>query len=131
MSDKLSPKQQEELRYLAEAVTREIVGGKHPESLIKKMIKQGWSEEAAREFVVPIWRAVYEIKQSPEWKRALAEKHKKRMTRGLLLAVAGIVITGLTYSCASEGGYYMICWGAILFGLIDFAVGLVNWLRYR
>jgi hypothetical protein len=52
--------------------------------------------------------------------------------QGLLWTVAGILITAITYSIASdEGGTYFICWGAVIFGLLDLLAGLVGWLRYR
>lgn len=67
-----------------------------------------------------------------ESRETLAEKNRKRMIRGLLWTVAGILITAITYSIASdEGGTYFICWGAVIFGLLDLLAGLVGWLRYR
>lgn len=65
-------------------------------------------------------------------RKALAEKYKSRMIRGLLWTIAGIVITAISYSIAEEqGSTYLICWGAVLFGIIDFLAGLVGWLRYQ
>jgi hypothetical protein len=68
--------------------------------------------------------------QRPDERKALAEKHRSKMIRGLLLAIAGIVVTAATYSAASEGDTCLICWGAILFGIIDFLAGLMGWLTY-
>jgi hypothetical protein len=62
-------------------------------------------------------------------KKARGEKHKKRMTRGALWTIAGLVLTCGSYVFASEaGGSYVLCYGAIIFGLIDFFVGLIGWL---
>jgi hypothetical protein len=122
---------QKEVEALSEAVTKELAGGKNKKEIVKELVKQGWSRETANEFVAGAEQAVKEYKRSPEGRRVLAEKHKKRMIRGLLWTIAGIVITALTYTAASEGGTYFICWGAILLGFIDFLVGLIGWLRYQ
>jgi len=67
-----------------------------------------------------------------ESRETLAEKNRKRMIRGLLWTVVGILITAITYGIASdEGGTYVICWGAVIFGLIDLLVGLIGWLKHR
>ena len=67
-----------------------------------------------------------------ESRETLAEKNRQRMIRGRLWTVAGILVTAITYSIASdEGGTYLICWGAVIFGLVDLLAGLVGWLRYR
>lgn len=49
----------------------------------------------------------------------------KDMLVGALWCIGGIVVTALTYSAASEGGgTYVVAWGAILFGGIQFLRGL-------
>jgi hypothetical protein len=51
------------------------------------------------------------------------------MTRGLLWTVAGVVITCATFYFAdSLGGKFVLFYGAIIFGVIDFVVGLVGWI---
>jgi hypothetical protein len=45
---------------------------------------------------------------------------------GGLVCLAGILVTAATYSAASGGGRYVVAWGAILFGGIQFLVGLVK-----
>ena len=52
------------------------------------------------------------------------ERAQKDMLYGALWCIGGIVVTALTYSAASEqGGTYVIAWGAILFGAIQFLRG--------
>lgn len=48
----------------------------------------------------------------------------KNMLYGGLWCVGGIVVTAATYSAASGGGSYVVAWGAILFGGIQFFRGL-------
>lgn len=50
------------------------------------------------------------------------------MKVGAMWAVGGLVITGVTYSMASEqGGTYVVTWGAIVFGAIQFFKGLYQY----
>jgi hypothetical protein len=54
------------------------------------------------------------------------------MVRGLLWTIAGSVITCGTYIFASDlGGRYVLCYGAIILGVIDFLAGLIGWLTSR
>lgn len=62
----------------------------------------------------------------------LVEKNKNRMIRGLVWTIAGIAITWVSYNMASEeGGTYLICGGAVIFGIIDLLAGLFGWLKYK
>jgi hypothetical protein len=50
---------------------------------------------------------------------------KRNMVVGGLWCVGGIVVTAATYSSASSGGgRYMVAWGAIIFGAIQFFRGV-------
>jgi hypothetical protein len=48
----------------------------------------------------------------------------KDMLYGALWCIGGIVVTAATYSAAQNGGSYVIAWGTILFGGIQFLKGL-------
>jgi hypothetical protein len=53
------------------------------------------------------------------------EQAKKNMIYGGLWAVGGTVVTVWTYASASDGGgHYVVAWGAIIFGAIQFFRGL-------
>ena len=52
----------------------------------------------------------------------------KNIAAGGLICLAGIVITGISYSMAAGGGRYVITWGAIVFGGIRFFKGLSQYL---
>jgi hypothetical protein len=58
--------------------------------------------------------------------KAKKETAKKDMLYGALWCVGGTIVTFISYSSASGGGSYVITWGAILFGGIQFFRGLVN-----
>lgn len=43
----------------------------------------------------------------------------------------GLIVTIVSYSSASSGGTYYLCWGAIIFGVIQFIQGLIQFLRAK
>ena len=51
------------------------------------------------------------------------------MMVGGLWCVGGILVTAITYSAASGGGHFVVAWGAILFGGIQFLKGLANLVK--
>jgi hypothetical protein len=48
------------------------------------------------------------------------------MIFGALWCIGGIVITAVTFGAASGGGTYVVAWGAIIFGAIQFFRGLAG-----
>lgn len=48
------------------------------------------------------------------------------MLAGALWCIGGIVVTMATYEAAGPGDTFIIAWGAILFGALQFFKGLVN-----
>jgi len=110
----------QELSGLFQYAAMELSDNKSHHVVEKLLVSRGASLETARMVVKDAQYAV---------KKARREKYKKRMTRGFLWTVAGIVITCGTYALAdSLGGRFYLFYGAIIFGLIDFVVGLVGWL---
>jgi hypothetical protein len=57
-------------------------------------------------------------------KKANREVARKNMALGLIWCMGGILVTSLTYQAASGGGHYIVAWGAIIFGAIQFVRGL-------
>jgi hypothetical protein len=57
-------------------------------------------------------------------KRAYRKVGVRNMLFGALWCVGGTVVTAVTYQSASPGGHYIIAWGAVLFGAIQFLRGL-------
>jgi hypothetical protein len=110
----------QELSGLFQYAAMELASNKSHQTVEKSLVSRGASLEVARTIVKDAQYAV---------KKERREKYKKRLTRGLLWTIAGIVITCGTYAFAdSLGGKYFLFYGAIIFGFIDFVVGLIGWL---
>jgi hypothetical protein len=60
---------------------------------------------------------------------AVGAAGKKEMLYGALWCIGGTAVTAVTYSLASEGVPFIIAFGAIIFGGIQFFRGLVQWIR--
>ncbi|HMB25750.1 MAG TPA: hypothetical protein VKP08_23070 [Anaerolineales bacterium] len=59
-------------------------------------------------------------------KEELNERGKKDMMYGALLFVGGLIVTGVSYAAASNGGTYVIAYGAVIYGLIQFVRGILE-----
>lgn len=59
-----------------------------------------------------------------QYKQEKREAGNKNMLYGALWCVGGLLITILTYSAASDGGTYVVAWGAMIFGVIQFFKGV-------
>jgi len=110
----------QELSGLFQYAVMELANKKSRQVVEKLLVGRGASPETAKTVVMDAQYAV---------RKALREKYKKRMTRGFLWTVAGVVITCGTYVFAdSLGGRYYLFYGAIIFGLIDLVAGFIGWL---
>ena len=112
--------QKQELSGLFKYAVMELANNKSRQVVEKLLVGQGASLETAKTVVKDAQYAVKKLRR---------EKYKKRMTRGLLWTVVGVVVTCGTYTFAdSLGGKYVLFYGAIIFGLIDFVAGFIGWL---
>jgi hypothetical protein len=110
----------QELSGFFQYAVMEMASNKSQQVVEKLLVGRGASLEVAKTVVKD---AQYFVKKERR------EKYKKRMTRGLLWTVAGVVITCGTFVFAdSLGGNFFLFYGAIIFGFIDFVVGLIGWL---
>ena len=101
----------------------ELAKKQSPQVVTRKLTDQGVTPAVANKIVTETEKV---------FKSARADKYKKRMTRGLLWTVVGIVLTCGTMAFASNmGGKYILFYGAVIYGIIDFLVGLVGWLSNK
>ncbi|MBE0670085.1 MAG: hypothetical protein IH588_05825 [Anaerolineales bacterium] len=112
-------KKQEISGYFEYAVM-ELANKKSYKAVEKSLVNRGASPEVAKTVVKEADDAVCKARRAG---------YKKRMTRGFLWMVVGIVITCGTYVFAdSLGGKYYLFYGAIIVGFIDLVIGLIGWL---
>lgn len=90
---------------------------KSPDEVINFLVEKGLDEESSRIIVDNLGVHIGDAKK----KRA-----QKDMLYGALWCIGGIVVTAVTYSSASGGGRYVVAWGAIIFGAVQFFRGVSN-----
>ena len=84
--------------------------------IVSTLVEKGIDEESASTIVEQVAEARRE---------AFHSAGKKNMIFGALWAVGGTVVTIGSYSAVSEGGgRYVVAWGAVIFGVIQFFRGL-------
>jgi hypothetical protein len=67
------------------------------------------------------------VQRANQTKNERSAAGKRRMIMGAVVCVIGTVITVASYSAAEEGGgHYVVAWGAIVFGAIQFFRGLIQ-----
>jgi hypothetical protein len=56
--------------------------------------------------------------------RARREAGGSAMLQGALWCVGGLLVTGVTFAMASGGGIYVVAYGAVIFGAVQFLKGV-------
>jgi len=113
-----------------EKVVKFLKEGKSRTEIVAELIKQNWTRKKANQFVSNIDNTLK--RQSPEYRKSVAKRYRTNMIVALIIGAVGTIVTIASYNMAlTSGGRYLICWGAIFFGIIYFFVGLIGWLRYR
>jgi hypothetical protein len=111
-------------------VVEELAEGKSKQEIVRRLVGQGHETVDAARFVDYADAALREYKESPDARSVMAGKYAKHTLFGALWAIGGTIVTLWTYSAAGPGDTYVIAWGAIGFGAVDFLWGLLNWIRY-
>ncbi len=89
-------------------------------TIVNSLAEKGVEYHVAEEFVA---------KCRDAYGSARRKAGMKDMLIGGLWCVGGGIVTALTYSMASSGGRYVIAWGAIVFGAVQFFRGLYRTVR--
>jgi hypothetical protein len=104
-------------RVYAFAANQLVNEKKSPEETKKLLVENGLDEESANVVITKLQEEIITAKK---------DNGHKDMLVGALWCVGGIVVTAVTYSAASGGGTYVVAYGAIIFGAIQFFRGLIN-----
>lgn len=87
------------------------------DDVAEMLVQKGMDPDAAVTLVDSLQQQIIDAKRS---------RAQKDMLWGGLWFFGGLIVTFVTYSNASGGGSYMVAWGAILFGGIQFFRGVIN-----
>ena len=109
------PTEEEVVQAVYKHAANMMMGGKSRHQIVEDLMEKGLDAETASAVVT-------NLKQMK--KEAEAGRGKKNMLFGALWCIGGTVVTVATYSAAEGGGTYVVAWGAILFGAVQFIIGL-------
>ena len=134
---------------LRQHIAKELRRGKSQDDMVRYLGTRGWPAVTARPFVanaakftesVEPGKPAAKMRPAPDKtsdtsdpsNTSIADVYKHRMIRGLLWIVAGIGLSFVTYDIAryARGTGYVFIF-AILFGIVDFVLGLRGWLQHR
>lgn len=92
-----------------------LASGKDTASVVKHLVQNG----------LPAPMAEHIVAQANQAKRAAFRKAGLNLfLRGIGLIILGIVITSITYSLASPGGFFLVAFGPAIAGVINVFRGL-------
>jgi hypothetical protein len=109
--------------------------GSPPAEVRRRLLELGLDEKTASTFLTDLIRAregaetsaIDEIRADVPVNaleaQALREAGNKNMFFGALWFLGGLIVTVLTFTAAQGGGRYVIAWGAVVFGAIQFIRG--------
>jgi hypothetical protein len=118
---------------LSSLVADELARGQSREDVVTLLVRRGWPEVSARHFVENKAQKLPTQRESSRESTVTAEMYRRKMIRGLIWTVVGVILTAVMYRASSSTGssMYFIWWGTVLFGLVDFVTGLIGWLSHR
>lgn len=112
MNEQLTAEQEKAIKAVYHFAAEQMKNGMSTQKIQALLIDKGLAPKAAATVVYDLSRL-----------RAAAEQEasKKNLLYGALWCLGGLAVTLITYS---DGGSYVIAWGAILYGGIRFFRGL-------
>jgi hypothetical protein len=108
------------IQQIASVAAQQIRNGQPRYAVIKMLTERGVPQQFATQVVDQLFAVRRE---------ALKKRAERDMLIGGLFCVGGVILTILTYSSASSspsGGTYILAWGPIIFGAVQFFRGLSN-----
>lgn len=105
------PSEQQILQAVYAFAAKQMKSGSSPQQVQARLVEEGLDQDSAAIVVSNL----VDVR---------SKAGRKNMLQGALWCLGGIVVTAATYSAASAGGTYMVAWGAIIFGAIQFFRGV-------
>lgn len=96
--------------------------GLSSDKIKNRLVAEGLNEDSAAAVVANLRKAR---------RQAMRDAGARKMAIGIAVCAIGAVVTYFTYTAATAsptGGSYVVAWGAILFGGLQFLRGLYQWI---
>ncbi|MCL5999401.1 MAG: hypothetical protein M1546_25565 [Chloroflexi bacterium] len=131
------------LQEVTNLVSRQLAAGQGRDVIIQQLVTRGWPEVSARHFVTNAAQTAHspqsqaaqhagEDARDDEERAVVAELYRRRMIRGLVWALTGLFTLAMFFNVSQAlGGVSLFFMAAIIFGAVDFVVGLIGWWRNR
>jgi hypothetical protein len=118
MSDP-QPSQEEVVEAIYAFAAEKMRDGESSAKIRESLVEKGLDQDAAAAVV----RNLRQLRS-----KAIASAGKKNMIYGALWCLGGLGVTAATYQAAAAGGggKYVVAWGAIVFGAIQFFRGTLQ-----
>jgi hypothetical protein len=120
MSELAPTAAQQQLQQAYGLAAQQMQAGATSDAIERSLADHGYDAQTARMVVSDLAAAVAEAKR---------KAGRKNMLYGALWCIGGTAVTAATYQAAATspgGGHYVVAWGAILFGAIQFFRGLAQ-----
>jgi hypothetical protein len=101
--------------------------------IVDDLVGRDWPGPLALGFVARVRDELRKLAQTAAGRDQLMAAARRRMLFGFALFGGGLAVSWFTqYEAARNGGgYAVIAWGAVLYGIALFGIGAYRWLRYR
>lgn len=117
-------------RDLQDGLIRQLAGGADQPGVVRQLIERGWPEVTARKFVNSLAPEGSIERIAIDQNHDAAQLERRRVGRGLILIVAGMVVTGGGLAMSDPSfSLFAFAVGVIIavFGLLDLLFGLSAW----
>lgn len=114
---KAVPSEAEIVRAVQAFAANRLSEGAYPDEVEEMLVEKGVDRDAAAGVVDYLCRSHSE---------AMRYVAKRDIKHGAMWCVGGTIVTAATYAAAYGGGTYIIAWGAIGFGALQFLRGLLR-----
>jgi hypothetical protein len=131
LSNPVTSTSEQQAVELFEAVAHELAAGRKRQHLVGDLVKQGWSADAAEQFVACVQNTLREHRQSKAGRSEQTQGALGQIQWGLTWIAGGGVAVFVTRKMADPNNLHMLAYVAVLYGLFELSWGLARWLQYR
>jgi hypothetical protein len=116
---------------VAVAVANALAEQKPKRKIAAQLMRAGRTEAEANQFIQDVEQAMNAYWETPEGKRLKAANYTLHLILGPVLIAIGALITYISFSLTAPGGTFVVAYGAMLAGLVDFIYGLAGHIKRK